>query len=57
MHEKYHNIIILSITKASQPKAVQNILEIHNKIFHHITLNLKKRNSKLIYYSAAPHEV
>lgn len=48
MHEKY-NILIFGITKALPPKALQKILEIHNKIFYHITLNFYKNAIQNLY--------
>ena len=39
MHKKWHNILIFIIIKVLPPKAVQKTLEIHSKIFYHITLN------------------
>lgn len=42
MHEKWHNILTFSTIIALLPKAVQKILEVHNKIFHYITLNFFK---------------
>lgn len=37
MYEKQHNSLIFSTTKALPSKAMQKILEIHNKIFYYIT--------------------